>query len=271
MSDLTSHPRFPRVAGIVGGLGPFAHLHLERRLLELARRRFAADADADFPDWVVSSMPQTPDRTEALTAGGPDPTPFLLRSLARVAGGGAHFAAIACNTMHAFLPRLADGLPLPVVHAVLETRDHLRRHHPDVRRVGLLATAGTVRSGLFPAAFGLTDINVLAPNVDDQRRLVTEAIYGPPDGGIKGGALDAANPRPRELLLQAAGQLIEQHEVGAILVACSEISLAVADGDLPVPVVDTMEVLAEVTLELAAGTRSLDSLHAVSDWPTAST
>jgi len=281
MPVATNHPRFPLVPGIAGGLGPHAHIWLEKRLLELAGQRFGATGDGDFPDWVVSSAPQTPDRTEALLAGGPDPAPFLLASLNRLKDAGADFAAIACNTAHAFLPRLTEAgpLPLPVVHVVVETVDFVRRVHPGVRRIGLLATTGTCRSAIFAAAFAECGIDLACPDDATQEQVMT-AIYGPLPGGgkarraggIKAGLIDqpdATGRSPRTVLQQAASWLVQRRQVEAVVVACSEISLAVRPGDAPVPVVDTMDVLAEAVLDLASGQRELSSLPGPNKWPRA--
>ncbi len=103
MPRTTQRMRQQRLIGIVGGLGPFAHLDFERKLLEAARELTGATADQDFPEWVLSSIPQTPDRTEAFLGHAEDPSPVLLRSLERVRRAGADFAVVACNTAHLFL------------------------------------------------------------------------------------------------------------------------------------------------------------------------
>jgi aspartate racemase len=280
MSQSITGSRFKLTPGIVGGLGPHAHIWLERRLLEIAAERFGAAGDRDYPPWIVVSIPQTPDRTAALLAGGPDPTPFLLDALTRLRAAGADFAAIACNTIHAFLPRLAEGgrLPLLVINVVSETADALvglrndlsvssptGRGDKNAVKVGLLATTGTCRSGLFSAEFARRGVELICPDDEQQESEVMAAIYGPPDaagrraGGIKGGAIDSAGATgrtPRQMLHLAADSLVGRG-AEAIIVACSEISLAIRPGDLAVPVIDTMDVLAGAILDLACGRREL--------------
>lgn len=104
--------RQERLIGIVGGLGPFAHIDFERKLLAAASTLIGARRDQDFPQWVLSSIPQTPDRTEAYFGEAEDPTPVLLRSLERLRRAGADFAVVACNTAHLFLERLREESPL---------------------------------------------------------------------------------------------------------------------------------------------------------------
>jgi len=103
------------IIGIVGGLGPYAHIDFENKLLESSRRLLDANTDGDYPEWILSSIPQTPDRTLALANKAPDPVPYLLRSLRRVHDSGAHFAVIPCNTAHHYIDQLRDEVPIPII------------------------------------------------------------------------------------------------------------------------------------------------------------
>ena len=280
MNDDLSHPKFPVLPGIVGGLGPFAHVGFEKRLLELTAERFGADGDADFPEWIVSCVPQAPVRSEALLGNAPDPRPSLLRSFRRLEKAGADFLAVTCNTAHAFLPAIAADIPLPLVHVVAETVDYVLSHYPSVKRIGLLATTGTCRFGLFGQVFADKAVELVYPTDGEdpsdpanlQERLVMQAVYGPfkdgkRSGGIKAGLMDEGNPSPRDLLREAANWLVEQQGAEVVVVACSEVSLVIGPGDVPVPLVDTMDVLAMAVLDLAAGKRSLDDLPTPDTWP----
>jgi aspartate racemase len=192
----------------------------------------------------------------------------------RLKAAGCDFAAIVCNTAHAFLPGIAGRLPLPVVHAVLETAAAAAGGHPGVRRYGLLATTGTCRSGLFQRAFAARGLEVVCPPEAEgaagnvQERLVMAAIYGRLKagrrvGGIKGGAVAG----PRTLLLKAARDLIDHRGAEGLIVGCSEVSLAIGVEDVPVPLVDSMEVLAGAVLDLVAGRRALADLPPPAAWP----
>lgn len=81
------HLAWKRVIGIVGGLGPHAHIELERLMLQAASDRLDRPAnDQDYPEWVLSSVPGTPDRTRAIIGEGPSPFAELARSLSRLSG-----------------------------------------------------------------------------------------------------------------------------------------------------------------------------------------
>ena len=80
--------RQKEIIGIAGGLGPFAHIDFEHKLLQSAQKLVGAVADQDFPEWIVSSIPQTPDRTLSIRGEAQDSAPWLIRSLTRLERGG---------------------------------------------------------------------------------------------------------------------------------------------------------------------------------------
>ncbi|HTQ80429.1 MAG TPA: aspartate/glutamate racemase family protein, partial [Thermoanaerobaculia bacterium] len=140
--------RYRRVLGIVGGLGPHAHVELERRLLAAVA---GAVADQDYPEWLLSSLPRTPDRTEALLGRGPSPVPLLVESCRRLEGR-VDFAVLACITAHAFLAELRREVSLPILDVIAATLDQAVKLRGERARIGLLATTGTLKSGLFAEA-----------------------------------------------------------------------------------------------------------------------
>lgn len=120
-----------------------------------------AQSDVEF---IVVFNPQTPDRTAAIEGRGPSPLPWLSESARLLQQMGASHLAYPCNTAHYFLHRAtADELPLavPLVDMIAETV----RAAVDVgcRRVGLLATTGTIRTGLYQDALTARGLDVVLP------------------------------------------------------------------------------------------------------------
>jgi len=244
------------VLGIVGGLGPFSHIEFESRLLRAARERGGVRKEQDFPEWILSSVPQTPDRTAAYAGTAEDPLPWLLRSLHRLAG--ADFAVIVCNTAHFVLPRLREVSPLPLMELVDETVAFLARHHAGAT-VGVLATDGTLASGLYHrplAERGLRPVSLLDVRGEGkgedgaalQRRLVMEAIYG--GSSLEGLKLGGANPESQARLEEAAGLLVERLGAQVLLLGCTEVSMALRRPELRgCPVVDPLDIVARLTVD----------------------
>ena len=253
--------RQERLIGIVGGLGPFAHIDFERKLLDAASELIGARRDQDFPQWVLSSIPQTPDRTEAFLGEADDPTPVLLRSLERLRRAGADFAVVACNTAHLFLERLREESPLPIVSLIEVTADEAARIGPG-GSVGLLATSGTLRSRLYHDPLGARGLRAVSPlDLEDgeelQLRGVMEPIYGAlVDGRHQGGGIktDGGSPRARALLEEAAGRLVADGGADVLVAGCTEIPLALEGAEVAGrPLLDPARLLAAAAVRYAYG------------------
>ncbi|MYB17878.1 MAG: aspartate/glutamate racemase family protein [Holophagales bacterium] len=253
--------RQQRLIGIVGGLGPFAHIDLERKLLDTASELIGARRDQDFPQWVLSSIPQTPDRTEAYFGKTDDPTPSLGRSLERLRGAGADFAVVACNTAHLFLERLREESPVPILSLIEVTADEAARIAPS-GSVGLLATSGTLRSRLYHDPLEARGLQPVSPfDLEDgerlQRRNVMEPIYGPwVDGRHRGGGIktDGGSEAARALLEEAAARLVDEAEVDVLVAGCTEIPLALEGAEVAgMPLLDPAALLAKAAVRYAYG------------------
>ncbi len=254
-----------RLIGIVGGLGPFAHIDFERKLLASATELLGASEDQDFPEWVLCSIPQTPDRTSAYFGTAADPVPFLERGIQRLERAGADFVVVPCNTAHLFLKRLVARTGTRLLSLIDVTVSRAEELAPG-GKVGILATTGTLRSGLYHDALRERGLRPMSPlDLPDgeelQLREVMEPIYGPYEeddhqgGGLKThGQCDLAEAS----LLVAAKRLVA---AGAdlLILGCTEIPLALDSDQLgDTPVLDPAQVLAEATIRLVY---SLDGPH----------
>ncbi len=234
--------RTRRVLGILGGMGAAAGVRLYERVVALTP---AAD-DAGHLEVVLLADPAVPDRTEAILGRGPDPGPRLEAGVRRLAAAGARTVAVACITAHHWLPRLRRAAPVEVLDAVAETIALLRREHRGARRVGLLATTGTLESGLFQRALAAAGRRCLVPDPGRQERLVMGAVYGPQ--GLKAGRRE---PGRRRLL--AAVERLREDGAEVVLLACSELPLVLGDRARGLPLVDPMEALARRAVRRCLG------------------
>jgi aspartate racemase len=229
-----------RTIGVLGGMGPEATAYFLGRLV----RATAAAADRDHPPVVVCSLPQIPDRTEAILRGGPSPAPALLGGLRTLREAGADFAVMPCISVHYFLPRIASRSPLPILSLLEETLAAVKALKPAPGKVGLLATTGTVRSGIIDRLFEQAGIEVVVPAPPEQKRVMA-AIYG--KRGIKAGFTEG---RPREVVLEAARGLVRRG-ARAVIAGCTEVPLVLRAGDLTVPLVEPMALGARAAVKRA--------------------
>jgi aspartate racemase len=226
-----------KTIGVLGGLGPEAGAYFFERII----RETAAGRDEDHPPVIVCSLPQVPDRTEAILHGGPSPVPALRQGLLALSRAGADFAVVSCISAHYFYPQLAARSPLPLLNLIDETLAAVRKMRPVPKAIGLIATTGTVKSGIVGKVFSAPGIKVLAPSARDQKRVMT-AIYG--KRGIKAGSTDGP---PRQILLEIAADLVRRG-AEAILAGCTEVPLVLRASDLPVPLIEPMNIGARAAI-----------------------
>ena len=244
-----------RAIGIVGGVGPYAGLDLNQKIYASTR----VSREQDHLEVFLLSCPSLiADRTEFLLhpESVENPGYAILGIIEKLSRIGAEVVGIPCNTSHAspILSVVERGiaerhLPVTFVHLIRETAGFVRRVHPGITRVGLLATRGTYASGIFPEVFREdSGIEVLEPPPDRQRE-VHAAIYDP-GYGIK----CHPNPIARQAIaaLAEAGNELVRSGAQAIIMGCTEIPLALRPVDLGVPKIDTTLILARALVEHVA-------------------
>jgi aspartate racemase len=114
-------------------------------------------------EFAVVSNPATPDRTAAIRGLAPSPLPYLIESARLLERLGASHIAYPCNTAHYFLHNAMDELALrvPLVDMIDETVRAVAG--AGLSRIGLLATTGTISTGLYQDAFETSGIATLVP------------------------------------------------------------------------------------------------------------
>ena len=206
-----------------------------------------AAVDQDHIPIIICNNPKIPERTAAVLGKGPSPAPLLAAGVRKLAAAGADFIVVPCITAHAYFREMKAASPVPILNLIEETLSYTRKAIPGLAHAGLLASTGTIKSGLFEKTFSRAGIEIIAPLEEDQDR-VMEAVFGP--GGIKAGVTSG---RPRRLLLGVGRRLI-QRGAGAVIAGCTEIPLALREGDFPVPLLEPLRIASESCI-LRAGYR----------------
>ena len=220
--------------GVLGGMGPQATNTFYQFVID----RTDAQIDQEHVNALILSDSQMPDRTAAILGSGEDRERVFQRLLADarlLEGAGCTVIAVPCNTSHFFLDRVQEQIGIPILHMIRETARTLVAQGK--RRPAILATDGTIRTGLYQkecAAFGLE----AAPPEPAVQRLVMSIIYEEIKRGERGS---------REKFAQIDHALASMGCDCAIL-GCTELSVFRSYHSLPPFYVDAMEVLAELAV-----------------------
>ena len=215
--------------GIIGGLGPMATVSFMRRIIDMTE----AATDQEHMEIYVAHCPSIPDRTGyLLDRTKPDPAPHIIEAGRKLALIGADEIAIPCITAHAFHAQLQENIPIPVINGIKLTTSYLS--DKGVTRAGVLATDGTVQTGIFANALNELGIEALYPSEASQR-FVMELIYND---------VKAGKPVEREKFEMVAAEMRERGAEVMIL-GCTELSV-IADEWLPEGrFIDVLVVLAQ--------------------------
>lgn len=236
-----------RIPGIYGGMGPAAHILFEEKLLAESTRR-GASADQEHPYYVLVSGSSTPDRTRSLQ-GGPSAVNHLVHTAQRLERAGADFIVMTCNTAHAYRGEMQAGVEIPIISMIDETAAHIQRTSTTDTRVGVMATSGTIQTGLYQDALTARKIATVSPGLNSQtQRDVMDAIYNR-DHGIKATGT-VVSDRAREQLLGAL-DWYEEQGADTVILGCTELSVGLRQGDTQLQLIDPLQVLAERTLDEA--------------------
>ena len=194
-----------KVIGILGGMGPLATADLFQKIT----LHTVAACDQAHPRVCIDSNTDIADRTAALLHGGEDPVPEMIKSAKRLESIGADFLIMPCNTLK----------------------------ERGVKCAGLLATDGTVQTGIYQRTFEQSGVALLTPDSAADQAAVMDVIYN----GVKAGDLTHD-----VTAFRAACEHLLARGAEVLILGCTELPPAFELYHLDYPNVDP-------TLELALG------------------
>ena len=224
-----------KTAGVLGGMGPDATVDFMAKVIAAT----PAETDQDHVRLLVDQNPGVPSRQAALLGDGEDPGPVLAAMAVGLEQAGADFLVMPCNTAHAFVSAIRAAVAIPLVSIIDVTVEACR----DYETVGLVSTAGCLEANQYQdrlAAAGKTVIQPDADEVAEVSRLVFEIKHGNRGDEVV------------ERMRRAAAALVDRG-AEVIVAACTEIPLVLTPDMLPVPLVSSTDVLAEVTAARCTG------------------
>lgn len=225
-----------KALGVIGGMGPLATQLFYKMVIENTE----AHKDQDHINMVILNHATMPDRTEAIMT---DTLDDLLERLEEDADllekCGADFIAIPCNTCHVLIDRLQEHTSLPIINMIKAAVKKIKATYGTGARVGIMATDGTVKMGLYQKECEAQGLIPVIPTSENQK-LVMKIIY---DGIKDGEPIDYSDFETIERQFQA-------EQCDCVIMACTELSCFKEMYNLPDYYVDAMEEMAEEAILL---------------------
>ncbi|RLQ91876.1 amino acid racemase [Planomicrobium sp. Y74] len=221
-----------KTLGIVGGVGPLATMFIG----EMIVRRTKAAKDQDHVNSIITNNTRIPDRTAFIMGRSQDdPVPVMVADMEKLSSIGAEIIIIPCNTAHTFYEELQQGSPVPVIHMIRETMN--RAAEQGAKKVGILATTGTVTSKVYQHAAEEYGLEPVLPNQEIQEKVMS-IIYD----NIKAGK-NADRSNWRDIV-----NYMENQGCDRVILGCTELSIVKKEMELPEFYLDSLIVLAETAI-----------------------
>ncbi|PBB06645.1 MULTISPECIES: cysteate racemase [Salimicrobium] len=215
--------------GVIGGMGSEATSYFFKEVVAHTEVK----KDQDHIDTVILNHASLPDRTEAILTG--DDEEFINRIVQDVQlleKINVQNIAIPCNTTHYFYNIIQEETSVPIIHMPKESVASAVSNFDDVKKIGIMATTGTIRTGIYRKECEEMGVELVAPSEAGQEDVMS-LIYDEIKQGLPG---DRSKFDRAYQELMAAGSDV-------IILACTELSVFGEKNELYPNCLDAMEVL----------------------------
>ncbi|MBQ9827945.1 MAG: aspartate/glutamate racemase family protein [Lachnospiraceae bacterium] len=226
--------------GILGGMGPQASAFFYNNVI----KHTEASADQEHLDMVLFNHASVPDRTEAILRGDTDRLEqVLIKDVKDLEALGCGEIVITCNTSHYFYDVMQQETGAEIINMIEEAVKATIEQFGDVKKIGIMATDGTVQMGLYGKACEKFGVEPVYPSPEKQKK-VMHIIYDEIKAGQTGDQM---------AFLDVVVDL-ERQGCDAVILACTELSAYKEYHGVPDICVDAMDILVREAIVRCGGT-----------------
>jgi len=214
--------------GILGGMGTQAGLDFCNKLAILNRGKI----DQEYPLFLLYNKANIPGRPESIgihtrnlsnrfvNNQSKKKYNLVLKSLLKgcqlLKKSKCKFIVVPCNTAHYWYDDLKKKIKLQIINMPKEVFDHTKKYCKKNSHIGLLATEGTLKTGIYNKFFD-KNYNLIFPNTKFQKNSVNKAIKL-----VKMGNVKLANK-----IIQPAIKYLIKKRCKKIILGCTELPIAI--------------------------------------------
>lgn len=216
--------------GILGGLGPAATTNFMNRIIEMTD----ASRDQEHMDMLVFNVPSIPDRTAYIQSPELAPSPLvkMKSTVATMENIGIETIVIPCATAHYFYDEIMRDSKCKGFNLVKESINYLKERQ--IKKVGILATDGTIKGGVFQNLLEEEGMEAIIPSKTKQSNIMN-IIYKQ----VKcGEAVDIG-------LFNDITQELFDCGAQVIILGCTELSIIKNSYEIEGSFLDVIDVLAQ--------------------------
>ena len=216
--------------GLVGGVGYMSTLEYYKGINEGYQKIYSKSSEN--PPMVIESLNLAVAYELALKEEWKSFAELFINAVRILQEAGAEFGAIAANTAHIVFDEIQAASAIPLIGIVDETCKRAKAQ--GYKKLIVFGTGFTMKSGMYEEKCAKYGIEAIVPGEDD-RQTIHNIIFPNLEVGI---VLESE----REAILSIAQDMIKEHKADALVLGCTELPLAIKDGDLNIPLLDTTAI-----------------------------
>jgi len=214
--------------GILGGMGTQAGLDFCNKLAILNRGKI----DQEYPLFLLYNKANIPGRPESIgvhtgnlsnklnNSKNKKKYRLVLKSLLMgcklLERSKCKFIVVPCNTAHYWYDDLKKKIKLPIINMPKEVFNHTLKNCKKNSSIGLLATEGTLRTGVYNKFFDRR-YNLIFPSTSLQKKSVNKAIKLVKMGKVKNASK----------IIKPAIDFLIKKKCKKIILGCTELPIAI--------------------------------------------
>ncbi len=214
--------------GILGGMGTQAGLDFCNKLAVLNRGKI----DQEYPLFLLYNKSNIPGRPESIGSQTKNllnkstnknskrkydrVLKSLLKGCRLLEKNKCKFIVIPCNTAHYWYEDLKKKIKIPIINMPKEVFKFTKKNCRQNSKVGLLATEGTLKTGVYNKFFD-KDYDLLRPSENIQKKSVNKAIK----------FVKMGNVRAAEKAIKPAIDYLISMKCKKIILGCTELPIAI--------------------------------------------
>ena len=221
--------------GIIGGTTPESTCYYYRKYIEISREKFGPFT---FPELIVYSI--NFEEFKNNPRGWEGRKEILIKAAKALERAGAEIISLSANTPHIVFPEVQRAVSVPMVSIIDALIEEMKRR--GVKRVLLLGTKTTMTADFYKDALKEAGFEVVTPTEDEIDRI----------DGIIFGELAFENLKSKPYLTELVERYAREEGIEGVILGCTELPLAIKQGDVSVEVFDTAAIHMRKLIELAA-------------------
>ncbi|MEG1845383.1 MAG: amino acid racemase [Oscillospiraceae bacterium] len=228
-----------KMLGVLGGLGSEASAVFYKKIVD----NTLALNDQDHLNILIYNHADIPDRTEYITSGRDiELFEILNQDLKKLSDFGCEVLCIACNTSHYFIKDLQKNSKSEIVDMIFEAVKAVKEKSPNVKKIGIMGTTGTVKYEIYKNACEHFNIEPIYPD-DEFQQTTMDIIYKQIKSGKKGSLED----------FMKVSYNLKEKGAEKIILSCTELSVFAQENNLSDYYTDALDVLTKKVIILCGG------------------